>query len=106
MTTFGLTASGFVPKQQSDILADFQSQEQTNISATIDLDPDQPLGQINGIISGKIAELWELAETLYGIIDPDNAEAAALANVCALSGTIPNPATYSTVTCTVNLNGS
>lgn len=106
MPTFGLTSSGFVPKQQSDILSDIQGQEQTNISATIDLDPDQPLGQINGIFSGKIAECWEVLNTLYGIIDPDQAEGAALVNVCKLTGTVKDPASYSTVECTVNLNAA
>lgn len=102
----GLTSTGFVAETVEEIQADLNADLLAEVSPTLDLSSDQPIGQIVGIMAEKFAELWELLATVYNGTDPDSAEGAQLAGLCALSGTRPQSATYSTVSCTLNLNAS
>lgn len=104
--TYGLTSTGFVPKTTEVLLDETESDQLRDVKATLDLSPDQPLGQFNGIYAAKLAECWELIATIYKALDPDQAEEAALEAACAVTGTTREPATRSEVACTVNLDAS
>src|SRR5688572_16080023 len=99
----GLTSTGFERKTIEDIKAEIEDEERLNISPTINTSSASVIGQINGIISSKLAELWELAEEVYNSQYPDSANGAALDNVAAITGTVRQEATKSTVTATLNL---
>lgn len=89
-----------------EILADISTNTLATVDANLDLSPDAPLGQIFGIVSEKIAEVWELGATCWDQMDPDAAEGYLLDELCALTGTRRRAATYSKDTCTLTLNAS
>jgi uncharacterized phage protein gp47/JayE len=105
MTT-GLTPQGYVAPTQADEVADLNTQIRANVSAALDLDPDQPLGQLIGIFAEKYAELAELGATVYNSLNPLAAEGALLVNAAALAGIKPQVATYGTVTATLTFSGA
>jgi hypothetical protein len=78
----------------------------TEIAADLDLSSTQPLGQVKSIVAKKLAEVWELAQAVYQVTNPAGAEGVQLDNVSAITGTTREPASKSTVTCTVDLDAS
>lgn len=104
MSGGGVTPTGFVTQTTQEILADIEADQLTLVDATLDLSPDQPLGQINGIVADRCAELWALGAQLYQMLDPNSAEGVGLVNLCSLTGTLKQGATPTKVTATVNLN--
>lgn len=104
--TYGLTPEGFVAKPQSAIIADFQAASRSDIDPQIEYSDEDPLGQIFGIASGPLAELWEQAQEIYFSIDRENAEGDALDNVGSLSGTTRGEASKSVVYCTMDLDNA
>ncbi len=100
----GLTETGFEAKTLEEIQGEIEDDERADIDAGIDLTPEQPLGQINGIMAKKFAELWEVAQILANAMNPNGAENFLLDNVCLLSGTKREPAKRSTVTVTADVD--
>lgn len=95
MTDPGLTPQGFVaPSVDEEVLA-MNAEVLANVDGSLDLDPDQPVGQWIGVQSKKLADLGEILATVYNALNPDAAEGTLLANICAISGTRPQIATYS-----------
>lgn len=103
--TYGLTPAGFVAPTVQEIVDAITADLLANLSANLDTSPDQPIGQLVGIFAEKIVEVWETVATIYNQSDPDAAEGYLLDALCALTGTRRRSATYSTVTCTLNLAG-
>lgn len=101
--TAGLTNQGYVAETEDEYVADLTAGILANVDAGLDLSPDQPFGQIVGIFAAKLAALDAVVETAYNAINPNAAEGALLANAAALSGTLPQVATYSTVTAQLTL---
>jgi baseplate J-like protein len=104
--TFGLTPAGFVQPTVQDKVTAINASLLANIDGGLDLDPDQPFGQVVGVFANDIVSVWEIVGTLYNALNPNAAEGNNLVNLCALSGTRPQVATYSTVTATLSLNAS
>lgn len=103
MTTYGLTADGFVAKTLQDIEAGMVAQQRANIDPGIDTSQYGLIGQLNGIVASDIAELWELAEALNDAMDPDKASGASQDALYALTGPPRDDAEPSHVLCTVVL---
>jgi uncharacterized phage protein gp47/JayE len=82
----GVTPVGFVAPTVQDILADIEADELTNIDAQLDTSPEEPIGQLNGIMAEKLAELWELGGVAYNSLSRDNAEGPQLDNIGTLTG--------------------
>lgn len=99
-----LTNTGFVAPTVSAIVTDLNAKFQANVDPGIDLSPDQPFGQIIGIFAEKITQAYELGAVVYNALNPNAASGQLLANVAAISGTSPQVATFSTVTCNLTLN--
>jgi uncharacterized phage protein gp47/JayE len=97
------TAAGFTPTTEDDEVTYLNGQFSQNVGAGIDLDPDQPLGQIIGIFAKEYQQATELLATAFNMVNPNAAEGVLLANVCAITGTVPEVATYGTVQCTLTL---
>lgn len=106
MTIGGMTAQGYIAPTVQEEVDDLNAKFLANVDGGLDLDPDQPFGQIIGIFAEKFTELTELGATVYNALNPDAAEGQLLTNVCAISGTLPQVATYSKVTGTLTLNAS
>jgi uncharacterized phage protein gp47/JayE len=100
----GLTSTGYLATTVEEEVDNLNALFLANVNAALDLDPDQPFGQVIAIFANELANLTELGATLYNAINPNAAEGQLLVNAAALTGTIYQVATYSYCTCTVNLN--
>lgn len=105
MTTYGVTGAGFVKKTLEVLLAEHQT-DMLAYNPTLNLDPQQPIGQIIAIMARREAALWNLAETAFGANDPRKAEFFLLDGIGALRGVPRMRADYSRVTVTLNLNAA
>ncbi len=101
MTTYGLLSTGFSPKTYAVIKAELESSFQSVFGASIDLGAQGPFGQLIGIIAEREAEVWDAAQEVYASFDPDEATGDALNALAALTGTLREAATNSTVTATI-----
>ena len=104
MTSFGVTETGFVEKSLQDVLEEIEQLQRGAFGPAINTQADSVLGQLNGIVGDKIAELWEVAAAIYRARQPDSASDEALDNVAAITGAIRLPETQSVVTLELNLD--
>lgn len=104
MTDFGIIPEGWRSKTLRDILDEIEADQRAEIDVLIDVSPQAPDGQRNGITSRQLALVWELLGVLYEALDPDKAEDDLLISLCKLTGTVPHGSTQSEVSCTVNLD--
>ncbi|QJD54328.1 tail protein [Aminobacter phage Erebus] len=72
--TYGVTATGFQRKPLPIILAEIEAQLVTEFGPEVVQTPQSPLGQVNGLMTDIITELWEFLEDVYQSYDPDQAE--------------------------------
>lgn len=72
----------------------------------LNLLPTSVLGSQLIILAERYVDLWEALQDLYDGLDPDAASGVLLRYMAALQGLTPLPATYSTVTLTVNLDAA
>lgn len=100
----GVTAQGLEIKTVEQINAEIFNAQLSFLGADLDTSPDQPLGQLNGIVATKAAELWELGQTAYNSFNRNAAEGFLLDTLGLLTGVPRLKATYSTVDLAVNLN--
>jgi uncharacterized phage protein gp47/JayE len=101
---FGVTDTGFVIKTLDVITSEVQAEQSQNISDALDFQPTGLIGQLNGIMLAPIADAWMQLASLYNGMDPDQATGAQLTNLGAITGALRNPASPTTVLCTVNVN--
>jgi hypothetical protein len=96
--TAGLSAAGLTIKTLEEIKAELEAAYLAEIDASLDLSPDQPMGQVVAINAQRESLLWELLATVYNMFNPNAAEGAMLENVSAITGTLREPSDKSTVT--------
>ena len=102
--SYGVTSVGFFPKPVSELVAGIVADELSSIDPALDVGDEGPIGQLNGIVAEKLAEVWELAQFAYNSINPNDVEGNQLDNVGALTGSqrlTPKP---SLVLCTCVLS--
>jgi len=99
----GVTAEGFVLKTAAEILASIEASQKGALGADLDVSPEQPLGQLNGIVAAQLGEVWELGAALYAGRRPSTARFAALDAVCEITAVERRGATHGTVTLSVTL---
>ncbi len=97
----GLDLTGFTPATFEELRDDINADLRAAFGTSIDLSDGSVLGMIVAIFCERLAELWEVAESVNSSMDPDAATGAALDGLCALTGTIRNAATSSEVTLTL-----
>jgi uncharacterized phage protein gp47/JayE len=102
--SFGLTSTGFNRKTAEDIEAEIVRDERALISSNLDTQPETPIGEFNGIIGSKIAEIWELLEAINNNQDPRIATGFGLDGTSAITGTTRDEAEKGTVTLRLTLN--
>lgn len=101
MPTYGLSVDGFLPKTLDVIREEINASLRSAFGTSIDLSDDSVFGVIVGAVAERYALLWELAEQVNSSQDPDAATGASLDALAALTGTLRDPATPSTVTLTL-----
>ncbi|MCK5609851.1 hypothetical protein KAR91_48715 [Candidatus Pacearchaeota archaeon] len=94
--TFGLTADGFTIKRESDIIVSLEEGYKAEFGE-INVDAAALFGQIIGVTSKPLAELWELAEHIY-LAYSISADGISLDNVVQLTGLTRLGPTKTTVT--------
>lgn len=102
----GVTAEGFVAKTVEELKAEIEAEQLETIDPSLVLAPDQPIGQINAIVSKKLAEVWELAAVAFNAFNREAAEDFLLDNVGSLTGTPREESKKSLVTCTLDLDAA
>lgn len=95
---YGVTAAGFVPKTLDVIVEEKKASWRATFGESVNLSASSRNMQIIGIEAEREAELWELAEAVFNAFSPDSASGSALDNLAALTGTLRDAATKSTVT--------
>lgn len=96
----GLTTTGLTIKDLQEIIAEFVADEVANIDADLNTEADSVVGQLNAIYGAALNSLWELFEGLYQSGYADTASGQSLSWIAALTGTIRQPATKSTLAVT------
>lgn len=99
-----LDDTGLIIETLQEIKDGIATDLRSTISETLDVSEESPLGQVIGAVASAARQCQELAEAAYNARDPDTAEGFALIGLAALTGTIPEPATYSYVPCDVALS--
>ena len=101
MSVFGVTDTGFVRPTMEDIRAEIEAKWRLAFGASIDTSESTPDGQVINIFAEREDLVWQLAETVYGMMDPDKASGAALDALCLITGTFREPALYTMVLLTL-----
>jgi hypothetical protein len=81
---YGVIPSGFQRKRLPEILADLQAANVATFGPGVIQTDQSPLGQLNGLHADLAASLWELAESVYQALDPDQAEGVNLERIAKL----------------------
>lgn len=99
-------ATGLQIKTIEEILDELSTQQKAEIDAALNTAPDEPIGQLNGIFAAQLREAWEVLAVAYNGFNPDAAEGFLLEKLSALTGTLREGATKSTVTTTCDLDAA
>ena len=97
---YGLSAEGFKQKRLTDIIQSMNSRISDQLGVQIATEPNSVFGQLVGVFSYEIADLWEQASQVYGAMYPHTASGVSLDNASALAGISPIQAEKTTVICT------
>ena len=100
MADYGLTPEGFKQKRLTDIIQSMNSRIADQLGVQISTEANSVFGQLIGVFSYEIADLWEQAAQVYGAMYPHTASGVSLDNSAALAGITPIAAEKTTVVCT------
>lgn len=89
----GLTTTGFVAKTQQEIADEMVVSLRGALGDDLDTSAESVLGQVVGIVSLQVRELWEVLQSTYDARDRGNASFQTLDALCALTGTTRRAAT-------------
>jgi uncharacterized phage protein gp47/JayE len=107
MSSFGVTPDGFSQKELEDIKGEIEDDLRAAFGPQANLLATSIFGQIVGVMSDKLAELWEVLGAIYRSQYPDSASDEALDQVASITGVARQPAVESQVTLDqINLDGS
>lgn len=101
MTDFGIQPEGFNLKTLSDIILEMDDEFKSVYGENTTVAPESPLGQIIGILSISISELWEVGQLSFDSYNPSSSQGAALSNLVQLNGIVRLEASGSTVVLTI-----
>ena len=100
MADYGLSSEGFKQKRLADIIQSMNSRIADQLGVQISTESNSVFGQLIGVFSYEIADLWEQAAQVYGAMYPHTASGVSLDNAAALAGISPISAEKTTVVCT------
>lgn len=99
MIPFGLSPFGFRAKRLNDVKTDLDNQFIGQFG-DVNLAPQSVIGQIIGVFSKVLADIWENQEQVYFSQYPNSADGVALDNVVQFNGITRLPQTQTRVTAT------
>lgn len=85
----GLSATGFLPKREVEIIVELQTAFRSAFGLDLNVDtlnPDSIAGQLIGIFAERETLIWELAQAVYDAGIKVNADGILLDNLAALIG--------------------
>lgn len=94
--TFGVTPEGFRAKRLPNIKLDLENALKAQFGE-INVEPQSVFGQIIGVYSKVLADIWENLQDVYLSQYPNSAEGVALDNVVLLNGITRLPASRTIV---------
>jgi len=103
---WGVTPQGFNAKPLAEVEAEVDADLKTVLGESAGTEPDgtiplrSPAGQIKTLVVDVSAEQWDGQQAIYASFDPDKATGASQDAVNAITGTVREPAAFSTVTAT------
>ena len=97
-TTWGPQTNGFVCPIVDEIVESIGNDQVRFVSTDIDLDPDSPNGQNNGIFADRLASAWPALRALDAAFSRSGAEGDMLTRVGELTGTVQGGPTTTKVT--------
>ena len=100
MADYGLSAEGFKQKRLADVIQSMNSRIADQLGVQISTEANSVFGQLIGVFSYEIADLWEQTAQVYGAMYPHTASGVSLDNASALAGISPISAEETTVVCT------
>jgi uncharacterized phage protein gp47/JayE len=83
---YGLSATGFKRKRLPEIMQAINSRISDSLGLKTQIQSNSVLGQIVGVFSYEIADLWEQAENGYNAMYPSTAQGVSLSNAAGLAG--------------------
>lgn len=90
-----VTAEGLQIPTLEKLVDDCATEQRATMHPLLDTDPEEPIGQLNGIFCSHLREAYEILAIAYNGADPDKAEGVQLEGVSALTGTKRGEDTYS-----------
>lgn len=102
----GVTPQGLTIKTIEIIKTEIEDDQLSTISPALNLQSNQPIGQLNASYAKKCAELWELGQFAYNAFNREAAEGMQLDNIGTITGTPRNGPKKSLTTCTLVLGAS
>ncbi len=99
-----LTDEGLDKPTEDDINSEIKQSLWASISNQLNLASPSPLGQIVGIFSERVANIYDLIEAVLNARKPDSASGTSLRSLSLITGTLSRTATKTQVTVTVNLD--
>ena len=100
MAEYGLSSEGFKQKRLADIIQSMNQRIADQLGVQISTEANSVFGQLIGVFSYEIADLWEQTAQVYGAMYPHTASGLSLDNAAALAGITPISAEKTTVVCT------
>tara|TARA_R110000822_G_scaffold84867_3_gene199022 strand:- start:5841 stop:7016 length:1176 start_codon:yes stop_codon:yes gene_type:complete len=86
MSEYGITETGFNRKRLDLLLEELNDEVKSIFGDNLNVAPESPDGQVNGVVSESNANLWELAEQAYNAFNPSAATGVTLSNLVQFNG--------------------
>lgn len=86
-TQYGVTENGFVRKPWQEILTSLNNKFTGAFGSTFDTSPASPDGQVIGVMTDELDQLWGQAEQVFDAYRPGATQGIGLDNICELSAT-------------------
>lgn len=103
--TAGLTATGWVPKTATEVLAELETDVRAELGSDVDVSAESVFGPVLALCATKLGQMWELVGAVYAARTPGGAAGEALAAVAGIFPALERrAATKGTVTLSVTLN--
>lgn len=87
-----ITNEGLQIPSLEEELESLSAEQRATIDALLANSSDSLLGNLNAIVASHSREAYEAIQVAFSAVNPDNAEGAILDGVCAITGTLREPA--------------
>src|SRR5690242_5839308 len=95
---YGVTSTGFNAPTLDEIIADIDTSLRASLGNGLNLIAPSVFATLIGILAEREFSQWLAQEAVYNSQYPNTASDQSLDNVCTITGTLRDPATFGTVT--------